>query len=237
MRWCSGDSVGCGRTPTMAGVEQHYDTAPGTGFESAGKTARSAFRARRAIRSRGRSRRALAATLGGAHPTSSAPMQAHHLLPIPFLAALGLAIQPKGSLPPASAAAPALPSSHREAPFVTEHPKVDATDFYLFRSYEPGREDTVMVIANYIPLEAPYGGPNYFFTGAEALYEIPTDNDGDALEDLTFQFRFQNEFQGATLEIGPEGDKKTVPVPLLAVGPVDADQDPDSNLRETYTLT
>jgi len=161
-------------------------------------------------------------------------MQAHQLLPIPFLAALVLAVQPKGSLSPAPAPAP---SSHREAPFVTEHPKVDATDFYLFRSYEPGREDTVTVVANYIPLEAPYGGPNYFFMDPEALYEIHIDNDGDAVEDLTFQFRFQNEFQNATLEIGPEGDKKTVPVPLLAVGGIDADQDPDSNLRETYTLT
>jgi hypothetical protein len=164
-------------------------------------------------------------------------MQAHHLLPIPFLAALGVAVQPSRSVPPEPAAAPALPSSHREAPFVTEHPKVDATDFYLFRSYEPGREDTVTVIANYIPLEAPYGGPNYFFMDPEALYEIHIDNDGDAVEDLTFQFRFQNEFQGATLEIGPEGDKKIVPVPLLAVGGIDADQDPDSNLRETYTVT
>jgi len=165
-------------------------------------------------------------------------MQAHLLLPLPFLAALGVALVPKGSLPPEPAVPVAAPvSSHREAPFVTEHPKVDATDFYLFRSYEAGRADRLTVIANYIPLEAPYGGPNYFYMDPEALYEIHLDTNGDAVEDLTFQVRFQNTFQGATLDIGPKGDQRTVPVPLLAVGPVDSDGDPDSNLRETYTVT
>ncbi|HHC73871.1 MAG TPA: DUF4331 domain-containing protein, partial [Thiothrix sp.] len=53
-------------------------------------------------------------------------------------------------------------SSHREAPFITQQPKVDATDFYLFRSYEAGREDYVTLIANYNPLQDAYGGPNYF---------------------------------------------------------------------------
>jgi uncharacterized protein DUF4331 len=51
-------------------------------------------------------------------------------------------------------------SSHREAPFITEHPKVDGTDFYMFRSYEPGRENFVTLIANYLPLQDAYGGPN-----------------------------------------------------------------------------
>src|SRR5262245_30350649 len=53
-------------------------------------------------------------------------------------------------------------SSHREAPFLTRHPKVDNTDFYMFRSYEPGREQYVTIIANYLPLQDAYGGPNYF---------------------------------------------------------------------------
>ncbi len=60
----------------------------------------------------------------------------------------------------------ATASSHREAPGITEQPKVDATDFYMFRSYEPGREGYVTFIANYIPLQAPYGGPNYFTIGS-----------------------------------------------------------------------
>jgi hypothetical protein len=161
------------------------------------------------------------------------------LLKLSFLTALGLAALPRDPSPSApTPAAPApLASSHREAPFVTEHPKVDATDFYLFRSYEPGRAGFVTVIANYIPLEAPYGGPNYFFMDPEALYEILLDTDGDALEDLTFQFRFQNAFQELALDIGPAGNKVSVPIPLLQKGQVTGDNDPDSNLRETYSLT
>ena len=53
-------------------------------------------------------------------------------------------------------------SSHREAPGITKSPKVDGTDFYMFRSYEPGHENYVTVIANYVPLQDVYGGPNFF---------------------------------------------------------------------------
>src|SRR5262245_55903850 len=91
------------------------------------------------------------------------------------------------------AAAPALASSHREAPGITKTPKADGTDFYVFNSYEAGREDFVTLVANYIPLEDPYGGPNYFTLDPDANYEIKVDNNGDAVEDLTFQFKFANE--------------------------------------------
>src|SRR5215468_4188767 len=91
------------------------------------------------------------------------------LLAVSLLAALG-------------AAATASASSHREAPFVTAHPKVDGTDFYMFRSYEAGRQDYVTFIANYIPLQDAYGGPNYFSMDPDALYEIEVDNAGDAQE-------------------------------------------------------
>src|ERR671912_2394675 len=74
--------------------------------------------------------------------------------------------------------APAMASSHREAPFITTAPKVDGTDFYMFRSYEPGRSDFVTLVANYLPLQDPYGGPNYFSLDANALYEIHIDNNG-----------------------------------------------------------
>src|SRR5262245_37535994 len=103
-----------------------------------------------------------------------------------FLVAL-LALEPQ---PPGPA-----PSSHREAPFVTKHPKIDGTDFYLFRSYEPGRSDFVTVVADYLPLQAPYGGPNYFTLDPDALYEIHLDKNGDVQEDVTFQFRFKNNIQ------------------------------------------
>src|SRR4029434_4944307 len=97
------------------------------------------------------------------------------------------------ALPLAVAASLASASSHREAPFLTEHPKVDGTDFYMFRSYESGRDGYVTLIANYLPLQDSYGGPNYFTLDPEALYEIHIDNTGDAKEDLTFQFRFKTE--------------------------------------------
>ena len=83
-------------------------------------------------------------------------------------------------------------SSHREAPFIAGAPKVDGTDFYLFRSYEQGRDGFVTMIANYQPLQDAYGGPNYFTMDPQALYEIHIDNNGDSREDLTFQFQFSN---------------------------------------------
>jgi hypothetical protein len=127
-------------------------------------------------------------------------------------------------------------SSHREAPNITRLPTVDATDFYLFKSYEPGRAGYVTVIANYLPLQAPYGGPNYFALDPAALYEIHIDNDGDAREDLTFQFRFRNRLgndnQGLALDVGGE----SVAVPLKNIGPVSAEDRSLLNFREYYTL-
>ena len=108
-------------------------------------------------------------------------------------------------------------SSHREAPGITETPKIDGTDFYMFRSYENGREDYVTFIANYQPLQAPYGGPNYFTMDPDALYKIHIDLDADAVEDLTFQFDFDNELAngtGVALDVGGE----TVPIPLRIAG-------------------
>ncbi len=85
----------------------------------------------------------------------------------------------------AVAVAAALPvivmaSSHREAPAVSGMPRVDATDFYMFTSYEAGRSAYVTLIANYVPLQDAYGGPNYFPLDNTALYEISVDNNGDA---------------------------------------------------------
>ncbi len=134
------------------------------------------------------------------------------------------------------AALPAFASSHREAPNITKMPKVDATDFYLFRSYETGRENFVTVVANYIPLEAPYGGPNYFSMDPDALYEIHLDNDGDAHEDITFQFRFQNDLQDIALDIGPVGNQKHNSVPLLNVGAISAGNVANLNVHESYSV-
>ncbi|WP_425256497.1 DUF4331 domain-containing protein [Rubrivivax sp. RP6-9] len=127
-------------------------------------------------------------------------------------------------------------SSHREAPFITTVPKVDATDFYMFRSYEPGREDYVTLIANYQPLQDAYGGPNYFKMDANALYEIHVDNNGDAKEDISFQFRFQNTLAnngaGVALPIGG----KMVAIPLTQAGQVANVADGNLNVGESFTL-
>jgi hypothetical protein len=136
----------------------------------------------------------------------------------------------------AALAIPAPASSHREAPFVTEHGKVDATDFYLFRSYESGREGFVTLIANYQPFQTPYGGPNFFTMDPEALYEIHIDNSGDAVEDLTFQFRFRNTLQSIALDIGPVGATKNVPIALVNTGALAAGSNNNLNVVETFTV-
>ncbi|WP_203299031.1 DUF4331 domain-containing protein [Marinobacter sediminum] len=128
-------------------------------------------------------------------------------------------------------------SSHREAPFITEVPKVDGTDFYMFRSYETGREDFVTLIANYLPLQDAYGGPNYFDLDENAIYEIHIDNDGDAVEDLTFQFDFETVNQDFTLNI----DGTDVAIPLKTAAALGADASADANnpalqSRQTYSI-
>ena len=136
-----------------------------------------------------------------------------------------------------SSASFAMASSHREAPGITGSSKVDATDFYMFRSYEPGREGFVTLIANYQPLQAPYGGPSYFTMDENAFYEIHIDNDGDAVEDITFQFKFDNDLAmdgaGIPLTIGGV----SVPIPLRQAGAITADDQGALNETESYTVT
>ena len=109
-----------------------------------------------------------------------------------------------------AAAAPLAASSHREAPAIAADPAIDATDLYAFVS--PDRPETVTLVANYIPLEAPYGGPNFFGFAdwPAAQYAIHVDNDGDAVEDVTFLFQFRTEV----------GNDKTF---LYNTGPITAD--------------
>jgi hypothetical protein len=132
-----------------------------------------------------------------------------------------------------ASAGTALASSHREAPFITTHPKVDGSDFYMFRSYEQGRSGYVTFIANYQPLQDAYGGPNYFFMDPHALYEIHVDNNGDGIEDMTFQFRFHETDEGLSVNAGG----KSIPVPLTNIGPVSATNMSAQNVVETYTLS
>lgn len=133
-----------------------------------------------------------------------------------------------------------MASSHREAPNITRSPAVDSTDFYAFNSYEADRGAYVTLIANYIPLQDAYGGPNYFAMDPHALYSIHIDNDGDAKEDLTFDFDFSqalpNNNEGVKLMVGTAGATKSVAVPLKNVGGVSVGDNTSVNFTETYTL-
>ena len=82
-------------------------------------------------------------------------------------------------------------SSHREAPEISKDPVADSTDLYAFVS--PDEPDTVTLIANYVPLQAPDGGPNFYEFGDDVLYAINIDNDGDGDADISYQFQFTSE--------------------------------------------
>jgi hypothetical protein len=125
-------------------------------------------------------------------------------------------------------------SSHREAPGIAGQPKLDGTDFYMFRSYEPGRQDYVTLIANYVPLQDVYGGPNFFTLDPRAVYEIHVDNDGDAREDVTFQFGFHVAYKNLAVSAGGV----QVPVPLINVGPIGPNASDTDNLNviESYSI-
>jgi hypothetical protein len=127
---------------------------------------------------------------------------------------------------------PAQASSHREAPFLTNNPKVDGTDFYMFRSYASGRQDYVTLIANFIPFQDPQGGPNFYQFDQNALYEIHIDNNGDAKEDITFQFHFTNTSKHTALTIGG----KSVMIPLINSSTIQGVNPASLNVRETYTI-
>jgi hypothetical protein len=127
---------------------------------------------------------------------------------------------------------PAFASSHREAPAITESPKVDATDFYMFNSYEAGRAGMVTIVADYLPLQDAYGGPNYFTLDPDATYEIKLDNDGDAVEDLTFQFRFKTTRKDIALDVGGV----QVAVPVINVGPIGPGDTSALNVLETFSV-
>jgi Domain of unknown function (DUF4331) len=159
-------------------------------------------------------------------------MSYQHSLRFPVLTALFAGtVFAAGALVPSGAQA----ASHREAPFITSAPKVDGTDFYMFRSYEPGREGHVTLIADYVPFQTPYGGPNFFQLDENALYEIHVDNNGDAKEDMSFQFRFKNNTRNLTVPVGG----KNIAVPLINIGAVTGGAGDAGvlNVEETFSLT
>ena len=88
------------------------------------------------------------------------------------------------------------------------------------------------MIANFIPFQDPQGGPNFYQFDENALYEIHVDNNGDAKEDITFQFRFKNTSKQAALTIGG----KSVKIPLINSSTISGVNPASLNVRETYTI-
>jgi hypothetical protein len=122
----------------------------------------------------------------------------------------------------AAAMAPGHASSHREAPLIALDPTADNTDVYAF--VDPNDPDMVTLIANYIPFQSPDGGPNFYLFDPNVVYEIHVDNNGDAVEDVTFQWRFTTE-------------RRNPQTFLYNTGPVTTIDDPDLNVRQFYSLT
>jgi hypothetical protein len=113
-------------------------------------------------------------------------------------------------------------SSHREAPEISKDPVADSTDLYAFVS--PDEPDSVTIIANYVPLEGPDGGPNFYEFGDDVLYAINIDNDNDGDADIIYQFRFENEV--------------TKPDTFLYnTGPIGSLTDANWNRRQTFSVT
>jgi hypothetical protein len=116
----------------------------------------------------------------------------------------------------------ATASSHREAPVISDDPAADNTDVYAFVS--PDRPNSVTVVANYIPLEEPAGGPNFAKFADSVLYAIKVDNNGDGQEDVAYEFRFKTKvLNGNTF--------------LYNTGPITSLTDPDLNVRQMYSVT
>jgi hypothetical protein len=145
-----------------------------------------------------------------------------------FLSGLALAVV---------AATPAVALDHGEAPLVSRSPKVDGTDLFVFRSYEPGREDFVTLIACYQPFQDPFAGPDYFLMDPDALYEIHVDRTGDGVQDLTFRFQFTNTLQLGASAPTPLPGGQIVPSPVFNSQAVSAVIDPpEAAIRQTYTV-
>src|SRR5205814_3507527 len=113
-------------------------------------------------------------------------------------------------------------SSHREAPEISKAPVADSTDLYAFVS--PDAPDTVTLIANYVPLQGPAGGPNFYEFGDDVLYEINIDNDNDGHVDISFKFSFNT-----VIEVGGTF--------LYNVGPISSLDSSSWNRRQFYSVT
>jgi Domain of unknown function (DUF4331) len=134
-----------------------------------------------------------------------------------------------GLAPTSSSAA-----SHREAPLISLDPTADITDFFMFRSYEAGKDDKVVLIMDVIPGEEPSAGPNYYQFDPNVLYTFYVDNNGDGkASDVRFEVKFKNEFRGVNKDLG-------LFLSFVALPPITALDGAGSEglgMRQSYTVT
>ena len=125
-------------------------------------------------------------------------------------------------------------ASHREAPLISLDPTADITDFFMFRSYEAGQDDKIVLIMDVIPGEEPSSGPNYFNFDPNVLYAFNIDNNGDGkANDVRFEFQFKTEIRGVNKDLG-------LFLSYVALPPITTLDGPGSEglgLRQTYTVT
>ena len=125
-------------------------------------------------------------------------------------------------------------ASHREAPLISMDPTADITDFFMFRSYEAGMDDKIVLIMDVIPAEEPSAGPNYYNFDPTVLYTFNIDNNMDGrANDVRFEFQFKTEIRGVIRELG-------LFLSYVALPPITALDGPGSEglgLRQTYTVT
>jgi len=129
---------------------------------------------------------------------------------------------------------PSRAASHREAPLISLDPTADITDFFMFRSYESGKADKVVLIMDVIPGEEPSSGPNYWNFDPNVLYAFNIDNNKDGkADDISFEFQFKNELRGVNRDLG-------LFLSFVALPPITALDGPGSEglgLRQLYTIT
>ncbi len=113
---------------------------------------------------------------------------------------------------------PLQASSHREAPLIANDPLADNTDLYVFRS--PDDTNKVTIIANYVPLQLPQGGPNYASFGENVRYEIHIENGSTVTptigDDITYRFTFSKVNQDTTTFFNIRLNKENLKTTYLA---------------------
>ena len=126
---------------------------------------------------------------------------------------------------------PAKAASHREAPLIANDPPADITDFFMFRSTQPGQDDKVDLIMDVIPGEEPSAGPNYYNFDPSVAYTFHVDNNTDGkADDIEFEFRFKSELRGIVNDAG-------LPLSYVALPPITTLDGAGLGLRQHYSIT